>query len=94
MTLLGTLINLIVIGFTFSLGYTGDERYFLLLFTPIVFMLGHGTRQSAKSAHFFGGTGFGLIKAMISTYLMGLILSAICYGLGYGVMEILKFRPS
>ncbi len=63
----------------------------IVLLCPLLFMFGSAVRHNAKTS---GRAGFlGAIKMILTGYIMGLILSAVFFGLGMGLMHVLELSP-
>ena len=93
MEFLGVLIYLACMGASLYLGYEADFQIIFLLLLPIGFMIGRVILQGSRSATIFRSTGFGIVLEIIGFYLVGLVLTAVFFGIGYGIMEILKLSP-
>lgn len=93
MGFLGLLVYLVCIGASLFLGYEADFQIIFLLLLPIGFMVGRVIIQGSKSSTIFRSTGFGILLEILGFYLVGLILTVVFFGIGYGIMEILKLSP-
>lgn len=87
---LATALYLVYSGY----GYQGSSMELngaIVLVCPLLFMFGSAVRHNAKSS---GRAGFiGAIKMIVSGYILGLVLSAVFFGLGMGLMHILELSP-
>lgn len=87
---LATALYLIYLGH----GYQNASMEFngaVVLLSPLLFMFGSAVRHNAKTS---GRAGFiGAIKMIVSGYILGLVLSAVFFGLGMGLMHILELSP-
>ena len=91
MGILGLIVQLLTAVFAFYLGLTFQLNPVFLLVCPLGFIVGHLMRRSTGASSKNREHGIG---ALISSYLVGLVLVAIFFGIGYGVMHILDLRPA
>ena len=95
MTLLGFIIQIGMAGYLVYLGYNVQYHdYYIFLAAPLVFMLGQWMRKlSSKSHKRPPRSFFQLISDLISGYIIGLVATALLFGLGFAVMHVLAKRP-
>ena len=72
---------------------TSDLNIALILAAPVLFMIGAAVRHNAKSSRSPRGF-FKMIKFIIVSYITGLVVSAIFFGIGVGLYYILVLRPA
>ena len=94
MGLLGFLLQLGTALYVMYLGYNFEINYVYLLVAPLGFLFGHMVRKSNHSLSYWAGKGGGVLSGIIKSYLTGLVLTAIFFGLGYGIMHVMMFEPA
>lgn len=93
MALLGTLVYLFSLAGSVYLGYHGNFNLAILLLLPIGMMCGELIRRGSRSASLFRSNGFGVLVELFSRYAVGLVLCGIGFGIGMGILEIMKRQP-
>lgn len=93
MGFLGTLLYLATAGWMIYFGYTINLNYGMLLVAPLGFVFGFIIRRSSKSSQVFGGNNSNVFVAVIKSYLTGLVLVAIFFGIGYGLNFLMGYKP-
>ena len=80
--------------FAAYLGFTSQFNIVFLLVCPMGFVFGHLMKRSTGASVQHHEHGLGAIRALVSSYLIGLLLVAIFFGVGYGIMHVLQFKPA
>jgi len=98
MGFLGLVLQSLIALFLIYQGYVYHENTYelnlaIILGAPIMFMFGSAIRHNAKSARAPRGF-FALIKHLIVSYITGVIISALFFGLGFCLYYILVLRPA
>ena len=86
-----TAVWLVYCGYFFQ-DNTSEFNLAIVLAAPILFMIGAAIKHNAKAAHSPRGF-FAMIKFFIVSYVTGIILSAIFFGLGMGLFYTGLLRP-
>lgn len=97
MGFLGFVVQAIVAVFLISAGYDFQEsspetKMALIFLCPLLFMVGTAIKRNART----GGRPmgfFGMIKAVVGSYITFVIVSAVFFGIGMGLYWILVLRP-
>ena len=93
MGFLGVLVYIAAMAFALIMGYEANFQIIFLLLLPIGFMIGRIVIKGSNSSTIFQSQGFGIVMEIVGFYLVGLILTAVFFGIGYGVMQVLKLSP-
>ena len=88
MGFLGTLLNIIIAVWIMYFGFNGEFVLLYLSLAPIGFMLGHILRKRSKTSSIWRTEHRNIFVALVTQYIIGVILVAVFYGIGVG-MEIL-----
>jgi hypothetical protein len=93
MGFLGTLLYIATAGWMIYFGYTVNLNYGILLAAPLGFVFGHVIRKSQSSSRVFGREDSNVLVSVIKSYLTGLVLVAIFFAIGYGILFIMGYQP-
>lgn len=98
MAFLGLLVQLITVLFLMFSGFyhqdaSREMNTAIILAAPILFMFGAAIKHNEKSSRSPRGF-FAMIKLIIVSYIVGVILAAIFFGVGIGLHYILILRPA
>jgi len=93
MTLLGYLLQLGIAGFLVYLGNTEQLNYIYLLVAPVGFMIGRWMTKLSSRSTKPHRSFFQFIGDLISAYVIGLVATALLFGLGFALLHILNLRP-
>jgi hypothetical protein len=99
MALVGFLLQMATValmgylGYTFQLEELGEMHYIIFAASPLGFIIGHLMRKSSRRSTPTPGGFMEKVSAFVSSYLVCLILSALCFGAGFALMHILEQRP-
>ena len=73
--------------------WTHELNLALILGAPIMLMFGTAIKQNERSSNLPRGF-FAMIKYLIVSYIVGVILAVIFFGIGIGLYHILDLRPA
>jgi hypothetical protein len=93
MGLLGFLLQLAIALYVGVMGFNFEVHYLFLALAPLGLMVGHMIRKTNSKQRFWGGGGTDVITGIFKSYLIGALLTAIFFGVGYGIYHILELRP-
>lgn len=93
MGIIGFLVQVMVAGFVGYLGYSHQISYEVLAACPLGFMFGTFLQRSGRSSGRGGSGFFATIGNLIASYIIFLIFTAICFGVGWAAVNVLELRP-
>ena len=68
-------------------------NYYILLISPLGFIIGGMMRKSSGSSSNAKGGFFERISGFFTSYIIYLVIAALCFGAGYAIMHVLDKRP-
>lgn len=93
MGFLGILLQLAIGLYVILMGYNFEVHWLFLVLAPLGIMVGHMVQKTNSKQRFWGGNGSGVLGGIFKSYMVAALITAICFGLGYGIYHILELRP-
>lgn len=93
MGLLGLFLQLAILLYITLMGYNFELHWLFLGLAPLGLMVGQMIRKTNSKQRFWGGNGGGVLAGIFKTYCIAALITAIFFGLGYGIYHILELRP-
>ena len=93
MGFIGFMVQLAVAGLVLYMGYTVQLYWPILLLCPFGFMLGQFMRTSAKSRADRQIKFTQKVSNFLTAYVVFLVLTAVVFGVGFALLNVLEKRP-
>ena len=93
MGFLGLILYLACFGTAIFLGYSGELNPVFLAVLPLGLVIGQIIQRSARSSRIFRSGGVGLLLELVALYLMAALVAAFGIAIGFGIVELLEYRP-
>lgn len=93
MGFLGLILYLACFATAIFMGYSGELNPVYLAVLPLGLVIGQVIQRSARSSRIFRRRGAGVLVELVVLYLMAAVVTAIGIAIGFGITELLKYRP-
>ena len=92
---LATVVLMGYLGYTFQMGTLEEMQPLLIIYavSPLGFIIGHLMRKSARQSTPRPGSFFTKINDFVSAYLVCLVISAVCFGIGFAIFHLSAKLP-